>query len=49
MSDDKRITGMLTAAPSPIDGDEDLGDTLSHSKVMMIDDDPITLEVIQAF
>ena len=51
MFDEKRITttGTLTDSQSLSDSDEDVGDTLSHSKVMMIDDDPITLEAIQAF
>jgi diguanylate cyclase (GGDEF)-like protein len=50
MFDDQPTTGAMTAAPSsPTGGDEDAADTLTHSTVMMIDDDPITLEVIQAF
>lgn len=49
MFDEKPMTETLPASKSLIDSDEDVVDTLRHSKVMMIDDDPITLEVIQAF
>ena len=49
MFDEKRSTGTPTNSQPLSDNDDDVGDTLSHSKVMMIDDDPITLEAIQAF
>ncbi len=50
MFDDKlTLAGTRSARASLAGNGEEAADTLTHSTVMMIDDDPITLEVIQAF